>query len=41
MTSERSNNSIVDNIYMVLEPSTKIENLEVYFNANYFKMEKI
>jgi hypothetical protein len=27
---------IVDNIYMVLEPSTKIENLEVYFNANYF-----
>ena len=27
---------VIDNIYRVLEPSVQIENLEVYFNANYF-----
>jgi hypothetical protein len=34
--NDQFRDKIVDNIYMVLEPSTKIENLEVYFNANYF-----
>jgi hypothetical protein len=34
--NDQFRDKIVDNIYMVLEPSTKIENLKVYFNANYF-----
>ena len=34
--NDRFRDNVVENIYTVLIPSTKIENLEVYFNANYF-----
>jgi hypothetical protein len=34
--SDQFRDKVIDNIYRVLEPSVKIENLEVYFNANYF-----
>jgi hypothetical protein len=34
--NDQFRDKIQDNIYRVLEPSVKIENLEVYFNANYF-----
>ena len=34
--NDRFRDSVVENIYMVLMPSTKIENLEVYFNASYY-----
>lgn len=34
--NDRFRDSVVENIYMALMPSTKIENLDVYFNANYF-----
>ena len=34
--NDRFRDNVVENIYMVLMTSTKIENLEVYFNANYF-----
>ena len=34
--SDQFRDKVIDNIYRVLEPSVQIENLEVYFNANYF-----
>ena len=34
--SDQFRDKLIDNIYRVLEPSVQIENLEVYFNANYF-----
>ena len=34
--NDRFKDNVVEVLYMVLIPSTKIENLEVYFNANYF-----
>ena len=34
--NDRFRDTVLENIYMVLMPSTKIENLEVYFNASYY-----
>jgi hypothetical protein len=36
LQDDQFRDKVIDNIYRVLEPSVKIENLEVYFNANYF-----
>ena len=34
--NDRFRDTVLENIYMVLMTSTKIENLEVYFNASYY-----
>ena len=34
--NDRFRDTVLENIYMVLMNSTKIENLEVYFNASYY-----
>ena len=34
--NDQLRDKVQDIIYRVLEPSTQIENLEVYFNANYY-----